>query len=56
MTLRRFAFAAWLASVASALLLTVTPMSAREAAPLAEDPAVEARLITETGSDIFTLH
>ena len=45
MSLRRFAFAAWLASVASALLLTVTPMSAREAAPLAEDPAVEARLI-----------
>ena len=45
MSLRRFAFAAWLASVVSALLLTVTPMSAREAAPLAEDPAVEARLI-----------
>lgn len=45
MTWRRFAFAAWLALVVSALLLTATPMRAREAAPLAEDPAVEARLI-----------
>jgi cytochrome c-type biogenesis protein CcmH len=45
MMLRRFALTVWLAAAVSALLLTIAPVTAREAAPLAEDPAVESRLI-----------